>query len=86
MVRNTDVENMNLKMATTSELKDGEKVSAFVKELGSVEIYPQSIKFNSNGQLFAICGEDDYVIYTSRAFKNAGAIFKTIFISFLNLN
>ncbi len=71
-VRGSQIESVNLKMTQTEHLKDGERVSEFAKDLGNVELFPQSVKFNFNGQLFAICGESDYVIYTSRGFKNTG--------------
>ena len=51
---------------------NGEKVPASLKELGSVDLYPQGLKFNANGQLFAVYGESDYAIYTSRGFKSVG--------------
>lgn len=40
------------------------------KELGSADLYAQGLKFNPNGQNFAVYGEKDYSIYTARGFKS----------------
>lgn len=43
-----------------------------MKELGNADMYVQGLRFNSNGQNFAVFGEIDYAIYTSRGFKSIG--------------
>ena len=35
-------------------------------------MYTQGVRFSPNGQLFAVFGESDYAIYTSRGFKSIG--------------
>ncbi len=35
-------------------------------------MYAQGLRFNANGQQFAVYGESDYAIYTSRGFKSVG--------------
>lgn len=34
------------------------------------EVYPQSIKHNSNGKSVVVCGDDQYIIYTTIALRN----------------
>lgn len=52
------------------ELKDGERLSLPAKELGSTEIYPQSLHHSPNGRFVAVCGDGEYIIYTSLALRN----------------
>ncbi|ELP89793.1 coatomer subunit beta'-2, putative [Entamoeba invadens IP1] len=49
---------------------DGEALSLPVKELGVVDVYPQTIKFSPNGRFVAIVGDADYIIYTTLAWRN----------------
>ena len=52
----------NLKLIN-EEVKDGEKLKPTVKELGHSETFPQSVKFSPTGRYFAICGDNDFVVY-----------------------
>ena len=71
MIKNMEVQTTNLKMLKSEEVREGEKLSPFIKDLGNSEVFAQSVKFNYNGQLFAVSSDTEYVIYTSRIFKNA---------------
>jgi len=62
----------NLKLLQPENVPNGDKVAATFKELGNADMYVQGIKYNANGQLFAVFGETDYAIYTSRGFKSIG--------------
>ena len=42
---------MNYIFYSGSEYKDGERLQLSVKDLGSCEIYPQTLKHNANGRL-----------------------------------
>eukprot|EP01088_Endostelium_zonatum_P017031 TRINITY_DN4844_c0_g2_i1.p1 TRINITY_DN4844_c0_g2~~TRINITY_DN4844_c0_g2_i1.p1 ORF type:complete len:867 (-),score=183.19 TRINITY_DN4844_c0_g2_i1:46-2646(-) len=53
-----------------SEVEDGEKLNLPVKELGSCEIFPQSVKHNSNGHFIVVCGDGEYIIYTTVELRN----------------
>lgn len=54
--RHTEIQLANLKRADAPEgkdgvaIKDGESLSVEVKDMGSCEIYPQSIVHNPNGR------------------------------------
>jgi len=62
----------NVKILQSEELSKGEKIHVTFKELGNADMYVQGLRFNANGQSFAIFGESDYAIYNSRSFKSAG--------------
>lgn len=42
----------------------------YSQDLGSTELYPQSLKHNCNGRFLVVCGDGEYIIYTSQALRN----------------
>lgn len=49
--KHSEVQQANLKALTDgSESKDGERLPLGVKDMGSCEIYPQTIAHNPNGR------------------------------------
>ncbi|KKY21872.1 putative coatomer beta subunit [Diplodia seriata] len=51
-------------------LKDGDRLTIPSKDLGSTEIYPQSLMHSPNGRFVAVCGDGEYIIYTALALRN----------------
>ena len=51
-------------------IKDGEPLSLPTKDLGSCEIYPQSLTHSPNGRFVSVCGDGEYIIYTALAWRN----------------
>ncbi|KMU80505.1 coatomer subunit beta [Coccidioides immitis RMSCC 3703] len=51
-------------------LKDGAPLTLPVKELGSCEVYPQSLMHSPNGRFVSVCGDGEYIIYTALAWRN----------------
>ncbi|KAF2725754.1 Coatomer, beta' subunit [Polychaeton citri CBS 116435] len=51
-------------------VKDGEPITIPTKELGSTEIYPQTLIHSPNGRFVAVCGDGEYIIYTALALRN----------------
>ena len=49
---------------------DGERLALAVKDLGSSDIYPQSLQHSPNGRFVTVCGDGEYVIYTALAWRN----------------
>ncbi len=50
--KHCEIQQVNLKqLANDQQLQDGEKVPLNVKELGSCEIYPQTLSHSPNGRL-----------------------------------
>ena len=41
-----------------------------MQDLGSSEIFPATLKHNSNGRFVAVCGDGEFVIYTALAWRN----------------
>ncbi|KAF7455855.1 coatomer subunit beta' isoform X2, partial [Cryptosporidium felis] len=52
------------------EFEDGERVVLPFKELGCSEIYPQDIQFHPNGRFLSVCGDGEFVIYTTQALRS----------------
>ncbi|CRG86808.1 Coatomer subunit beta'-2 [Talaromyces islandicus] len=52
------------------ELKDGSPLSIPSKDLGSCEIYPQTLAHSPNGRFVSVCGDGEYIIYTALAWRN----------------
>lgn len=38
--------------------------------MGACEIYPQTVAHNPNGRFVVVCGDGEYIIYTSMALRN----------------
>lgn len=56
---------------------DGERVAVVVKDMGSCEIYPQTLLHNSNGRYIVACGDGEYIVYTATALRNKVLLFFT---------
>ncbi|KXJ88268.1 coatomer WD associated region-domain-containing protein [Microdochium bolleyi] len=52
------------------ELKDNEAITLPIKELGTCEVYPQTLLHSPNGRFVAVCGDGEYIIYTALAWRN----------------
>ncbi len=46
----TEIQQANLKNLADIEIKDGERLPLAIKDMGSCEIYPQTISHNPNGR------------------------------------
>jgi coatomer subunit beta' len=57
-------------MDAEKDMKDGEQLTLPTKDLGSAEIYPQTLQHSPNGRFVAICGDGEWIIYTSLALRN----------------
>lgn len=51
-------------------LTDGERLAVGTKELGSCELYPQTLAHSPNGRFVAVCGDGEYIIYTALNLRN----------------
>ncbi|KAK4960098.1 Coatomer subunit beta' [Elasticomyces elasticus] len=50
--------------------KDNQPITLPSKDLGSTEIYPQTLIHSPNGRFVAVCGDGEYIIYTALALRN----------------
>ena len=65
-----EMQQANLKNLNDVEMKDGERLPLSVKDMGSCEIYPQTISHSPNGRFVVVCGDGEYIIYTAMALRN----------------
>ncbi|CCX29585.1 coatomer WD associated region-domain-containing protein [Pyronema domesticum] len=67
--RHSEVLSATIKPSDVS-IQDGEPLSLPTKDLGSCEVYPQSLKHSPNGRFVSVCGDGEYIIYTALAWRN----------------
>ncbi|XP_072047312.1 LOW QUALITY PROTEIN: coatomer subunit beta'-like [Amphiura filiformis] len=68
--KHAEIQQANLKAMTDMEIKDGERLPLAVKDMGSCEVYPQTLSHNPNGRFVVVCGDGEYIIYTAMALRN----------------
>mmetsp|Transcript_5126 Transcript_5126/g.11478 ORF Transcript_5126/g.11478 Transcript_5126/m.11478 type:complete len:941 (+) Transcript_5126:66-2888(+) len=73
--RNNEIQTANVRgiASGSSEddaLPDGERLPVVPRDLGACELYPQMLKHNCNGRFIAVCGDGEFIIYTSQALRN----------------
>lgn len=68
--RNSEIVTTNLSGAADESYDDGQKVVSAVRELGTTEIYAQSLQHSPNGRFVTVCGDGEYIVYTSLAWRN----------------
>lgn len=69
--KHSEMQQVNLKaLPEGTEIKDGERLAVAVKDMGACEIYPQTVAHNPNGRFVVVCGDGEYIIYTSMALRN----------------
>mmetsp|Transcript_6880 Transcript_6880/g.12347 ORF Transcript_6880/g.12347 Transcript_6880/m.12347 type:complete len:981 (-) Transcript_6880:96-3038(-) len=51
-------------------LPDGERLPVIPRDLGACELYPSTLQHNCNGRFVAVCGDGEFIIYTSQALRN----------------
>eukprot|EP00095_Tigriopus_kingsejongensis_P011235 maker-scaffold414_size178625-snap-gene-0.28 protein:Tk11235 transcript:maker-scaffold414_size178625-snap-gene-0.28-mRNA-1 annotation:"vesicle coat complex beta" len=68
--KHSEIQQANLKSMADSDFKDGERLPLAIKDMGSCEVYPQTIKHNPNGRFVVVCGDGEYIIYTAMALRN----------------
>lgn len=68
--KHNEVYHSVIKSSDAADADDGEILSISQKELGSVEVFPTSLVHSPNGRFVAVTGDDEYIIYTSLAWRN----------------
>ncbi|KAI8804057.1 coatomer protein complex, subunit beta 2 [Cladochytrium replicatum] len=68
--RHNEIQTANVKATVDDNIKDGERLSLSMKELGSCEVYPQTLQHSPNGRFVVVCGDGEYIIYTALAWRN----------------
>lgn len=67
--KHNEIQTANLR---AEELVDGVVIQFSSKDLGTCELYPQSLAHSPNGRFVVVCGDGEYVIYTALAWRNKG--------------
>ena len=49
---------------------DGERLAVVPRDLGACELFPQMLRHNCNGRFISVCGDGEFIIYTSQALRN----------------
>uniref|UniRef100_A0A803NZY7 Coatomer subunit beta' n=1 Tax=Cannabis sativa TaxID=3483 RepID=A0A803NZY7_CANSA len=69
--KHNEIQTVNIRsVGADFEVTDGERLPLAVKELGTCDLYPQSLKHNPNGRFVVVCGDGEYIIYTALAWRN----------------
>ncbi|KAG6425374.1 hypothetical protein SASPL_115805 [Salvia splendens] len=69
--KHNEIQTVNIKsVGADYDVADGERLPLAVKELGTCDLYPQSLKHNPNGRFVVVCGDGEYIIYTALAWRN----------------
>jgi coatomer subunit beta' len=66
-----DIQTISLKgVNKDGDIVDGERINVSPKDMGACEVYPQNLLHNSSGNFIVVCGDGEYIIYTSQALRN----------------
>merc|ERR1711971_577875 len=68
--KHSELQQASLKAIEKEEIADGERLPLAVKDMGSCEVYPQTLSHNPNGRFVVVCGDGEYIIYTAMALRN----------------
>ncbi|GAA5995723.1 hypothetical protein JCM5350_008110 [Sporobolomyces pararoseus] len=68
--RNAEVLTVALQSAADETIPDGQQLSVAARELGNTEVYASSLQHSPNGRFVTVCGDGEYIIYTSLAWRN----------------
>ncbi|KAL4274077.1 hypothetical protein GQ457_13G013480 [Hibiscus cannabinus] len=69
--KHNEIQTMDIKIfGADFEVTDGERLPLAVKELGTCDLYPHSLKHNPNGRFVVFFGDGEYIIYTALAWRN----------------
>lgn len=69
-IQTMSVKGLASKAAEGVDVVDGERLQLNARDLGACEVYPQVLQHNSNGSFICVCGDGEYIIYTSQALRN----------------
>eukprot|EP00921_Rhytidocystis_pertsovi_P015616 GHVQ01024830.1.p1 GENE.GHVQ01024830.1~~GHVQ01024830.1.p1 ORF type:complete len:844 (+),score=76.21 GHVQ01024830.1:281-2812(+) len=68
--KGSEIQSANLKLVDDTVYGDGERLPLSVKDMGSCEIFPQTINHHPTGRFIVVCGDGEYIVYTAQALRN----------------
>ena len=66
--KNNEIQSSNLVQATDSG--DGKAVDMTVKDVSTSEMYVSSLQYNTSGRYVAVCGDNEYAIFSALAWRS----------------
>lgn len=63
-------ESSRFLLSLDETIPDGQQLSVAARELGNTEVYASSLQHSPNGRFVTVCGDGEYIIYTSLAWRN----------------
>ena len=68
---NNEIKAANLRgLVEKNGINDGEHLPLIPRDMGSCELYPNTLRHNCNGRFISVCGDGEFIIYTSQALRN----------------
>mmetsp|Transcript_29239 Transcript_29239/g.45436 ORF Transcript_29239/g.45436 Transcript_29239/m.45436 type:complete len:999 (+) Transcript_29239:52-3048(+) len=67
--KNNEIQTTNVR-GLAADVGEGERLPLIPRDLGTCELYPQSLKHNCNGRFVSVCGDGEFIIYTAQALRN----------------
>eukprot|EP00922_Rhytidocystis_sp_ex-Travisia-forbesii_P036223 GHVS01053735.1.p1 GENE.GHVS01053735.1~~GHVS01053735.1.p1 ORF type:complete len:1049 (-),score=156.03 GHVS01053735.1:77-3223(-) len=68
--RGVEIQSANVKLVDDSAYGDGERLPLSVKDMGTCEIFPQTLSHHPSGRFIVVCGDGEYIVYTAQALRN----------------
>lgn len=68
--KQNEIQSANIKTSLDENIKDGEKIALPIKDLGTCEVYPQTLQHSPNGRFVTVCGDGEFIIYTALAWRS----------------
>ncbi|KAL0477356.1 COPB2 [Acrasis kona] len=65
---NHDIQQLAIK--DKDQFQDGEKIALPSKELGTSDVYPQTMQHDPKGRFVSVCGEGEFVIYAAVSWRS----------------
>lgn len=66
--KNNEIQSTNLVQA--SDCGEGQPVDMTVKDVSTSEMYVSSLQYNSSGRYVAVCGDNEYAIFSALAWRS----------------
>lgn len=68
--KGAEVLTANAGAAEPDSLTDGARVPLPSREMGTTEVFPQTLQHSPNGRFVSVCGDGEFIIYTALAWRN----------------
>eukprot|EP00922_Rhytidocystis_sp_ex-Travisia-forbesii_P049827 GHVS01074137.1.p1 GENE.GHVS01074137.1~~GHVS01074137.1.p1 ORF type:complete len:979 (+),score=202.78 GHVS01074137.1:328-3264(+) len=68
--RGAEIQSANVKLVDDSGYGDGDRLPLSVKDMGTCEIFPQTLSHHPSGRFIVVCGDGEYIVYTAQALRN----------------